>query len=69
MCRLLSFRFAPRIRDLKEKRLYLLGVPGANTGKCTVRQSSISAERTFPFEISYFSLLFAATQTGKHVRF
>lgn len=24
MCRLLGFRFAPRIRDLKEKRLYLL---------------------------------------------
>lgn len=28
MCRLLGFRFAPRIRDLKEKRLYLLpGTP------------------------------------------
>jgi TnpA family transposase len=28
MCRLLGFRFAPRIRDLKEKRLYLLpGMP------------------------------------------
>jgi TnpA family transposase len=24
MCRLLGFRFAPRIRDLKEKRLYVL---------------------------------------------
>jgi len=24
MCRLLGFRFAPRIRDLREKRLYLL---------------------------------------------
>ena len=24
MCRLLGFRFAPRIRDLKEKRLYIL---------------------------------------------
>jgi TnpA family transposase len=24
MCRLLGFRFVPRIRDLKEKRLYLL---------------------------------------------
>ena len=29
MCRLLGFRFAPRIRDLKEKRLYLL--PGMTT--------------------------------------
>jgi TnpA family transposase len=27
MCRLLGFRFAPRIRDLKEKRLYVL--PGS----------------------------------------
>jgi Tn3 transposase DDE domain len=32
MCRLLGFRFAPRIRDLKEKRLYLLpGMTAAGT--------------------------------------
>jgi TnpA family transposase len=47
MCRLLGFRFAPRIRDLKEKRLYVgdREKPGATPSSS--RTAIISGGRPF----------------------
>jgi hypothetical protein len=58
MCRLLGFRFAPRIRDLKEKRLYIL--PGVTVPSELV---SLEAGVINPRAISdhWFELLRLAT--------